>query len=145
MDEFINFLIKARNECYQSGASPLKPTRPNSYDLEYTNGKYTYRLSSLGGLDSVGQEAIWMNNRPIWAMNYNGRVVSDGFHGTFFREALLEIDHDHPFRGPCYYKKGDYTYVSSTEGDLLWFYGREEIYHEEKLVYEGFFHGGRIK
>lgn len=144
MDKFINFLIKARFECYQTGANPVKSSKPKSYDLEYLEGNYHYRVSSMGGLNFIGQETIWYHKRPVWAMNYIGHVVSDGFNGTFFKEALLEIDDEYPFRGPNLYKKDDYTYVSHTEGNLTWFYGQEEIYHEDKLVYEGFYHGGKI-
>lgn len=144
MGSIVDFLLKARRKIYRSGASPVESSVPTSYDLEYQEDEYYYRLTSLGGLYTVTQERVWKNEKPVWALNIISRIVSDGFQGSFLREALLQINHTFPFRGPQEFKQGDYIYLSRIEGDMSWFLGIEEIYFHEKLVYEARFQGGAL-
>ena len=43
------------------------------------------------------------------------------------------------------YQNGEYTYKRSVNGAFEWFQGYEEIYWNDKKVYECFFHGGRVE
>ena len=144
MGSVVDFLLKARRKVYRSGANPAGSSVPTSYDLEYQEDEFYYRSTSLGGLYTATQERVWKNGKPVWAINIMGRIVADGFQGSFLREALLQINHTFPFRGPQEYKQGDYVYLSRIEGDVSWFSGIEEIYFHDKLVYEARFQGGAL-
>ncbi len=50
-----------------------------------------------------------------------------------------------PFRGPSIYRNDRYVYHNNIIGELPWFHGKEEIYCEDILVFECFYHGGKIR
>ena len=74
-EEKIDFLIRAKKATYAGKGPEVKSSRPNSHDLEYTEGKLKYIDTYLGGLNFVGEEGVWEQGVPIWAMNYSGRVL----------------------------------------------------------------------
>lgn len=144
-DEAITFLCEAKKKTYASNGNEIKPSlRMNSHDLIYNKGKYAYVDTYFGGEKFIGEEAIWLEETPIWAMNYSGRVVSEQFSGDFLKEALFLVNEESPFRGPALYKNGDYVYNCSVDGDFTWFQGNEKIFYNSTLVYECCFHGGII-
>ena len=65
--------------------------------------------------------------------------------GDFLKEALLQVPADKPFRGPCEYRDGDYTYKSTVKGDFEWFQGYEVIAYRGEVIYECHYHGTLIK
>ena len=67
-----------------------------------------------------------------------------GLLGDFLHAALLLRPAEMPYRGPRLYRDGRFTYHNTVEGDFSWFAGHEEIYCDERLVYELRYHGGRI-
>ena len=94
-------------------------------------------------VDGNGKEIKF--NSMIDAMNYLGRVLSDGFSGNFLKEALRAADMKMPYRGPELYQSGEFTYRCKVTGDFTWFQGYEEIYKEDTKVYECVFHGGLVR
>lgn len=143
--KIIEFLCRAKRETYASGnAKECIPCRPNSHDLKYSEGDLVYIDTYLGGEKFVGEEAIWKDNKPLWSMNYAGRVVEEGFEGKFLKEALRLTNEEYPYRGPLSYKNGDFKYECSINGEFEWFDGEETIYKNEVKVYECKFHGGII-
>jgi len=139
------FLFEAKKNTYAAGALEEKnPSRPNSHDLTYKDGDYFYIDTYIGSEIFSGEEAVWVNNRAIWAMNYHGRVVSQDFNGKFLKEALQKGSDQHLQRGPLVYKYKNYSYHCKYEGEFNWFQGYEEIFYETKKVYECYFHGGRV-
>ena len=141
----VEFLLRAKKATYAGKGAETEPSRPNSHDFQYTEGSLKYIDSYLGGEKFAGEEALWENGLPFWAMNYVGRVVSDCFSGDFLKEALSHVPEEYPFRGPKVYENGDYLYSCNIKGNVHWFQGSEEIYFKEDLVYECAFHGGDIK
>ena len=99
----------------------------------------------FGGEQFAGEEAIWYKGKVQYAMNYVGRVIGQQFSGDFLKEALRSADRKMPFRGPEYYQSGEYIYKCNVVGDFTWFQGYEEIYCNNKKVYECYFHGGLMK
>lgn len=89
--EVIEFLIRAKRATYAGKGSESLPSRPNSHDLEYEEGKLKYIDTYLGGEKFAGEEALWENNKPFWSMNYIGRIIADGFNGDFLKESLLNV------------------------------------------------------
>ena len=146
MDKIIvDFLIKAKKATYAGKGGEVVPSRPNSHDLKYIDGSLKYIDTYLGGIKFAGEEALWKDDVPFWAMNYIGRVIGDGFSGDFLKEALLHVPAEYPFRGPTHYENGGYVYDCKIKGDFHWFKGYEEISLDGIKIYECIFHGGDIK
>ncbi|MFT8890102.1 MAG: DUF5680 domain-containing protein [Ethanoligenens sp.] len=99
----------------------------------------------LGGELFSGEEAVWINNQPVYVMNYSGRILNDTFNGDFLKAALLLVPEEKPFRGPKVFQERDYFYQCCTNGTLNWFQGYEEIYYRQNKVYECYSHGGAVK
>ncbi|HEY8419481.1 MAG TPA: DUF5680 domain-containing protein [Clostridia bacterium] len=145
LDALIEFRLEANLNTYAGYMNETSPTRFDSRDYEYTNGDFTYHDTYVGGEQFAGEEAIWHKGKAVYAMNYMGRVLDERFSGDFLKEALRNADKKTPYRGPEYYKSGEYLYKSKVAGDFGWFQGYEEIYHNDTLVYECFFHGGLVR
>ena len=145
MDNIIDFLIHAKKATYAGNGAHVSSCRPNSKDLRYQEGNYTYYDTYLGGNHFIGEEAVWENGIPCWAMNYSGRLLDDSFSFDFLKEALLLVTVDKPYRGPALYQKDGFTYKCTVNGDFSWFYGYEEIYFHNQRIYECRFHGGIVK
>ncbi len=144
-NEMIEFLIKAKKLTYAGKGAEVISSRPNSHDLEYKEGSLKYIDTYLGGEKFLGEEAVWLDEIPLWSMNYAGRVLDEKFSGDFLKEALLLATNEYPYRGPLTYCNGNYIYHCVVEGDVEWFIGYEEIFHSGKKVYECRFHGSIIK
>jgi len=141
----IHFLIEAKQATYAGNGPEGIPSRPESHDLTFSKGNLKYIDTYLGSEKFAGEEAIWVDNMPFWAMNYMGRVIADGFNGDFLKEALQNPPLHMPFRGPNSYKKDDFSYTCTVDGGFDWFSGLEEIYTGTTKVYECMFHGGLIR
>ncbi|MCE5235591.1 MAG: DUF5680 domain-containing protein [Clostridiaceae bacterium] len=138
------FLREAKRNTYAAGGAQTAPSRPGSHDFLYEKGGYTYIDTYLGGERFAGEEAMWENGVPVWAMNYAGRVLDERFSGRFLCEALLNVPEALPCRGPALYKSGEYTYTCRASGDFRWYEGHEEIFCLDFKVYECRFHGGKL-
>ncbi|MCM1570091.1 MAG: DUF5680 domain-containing protein [Roseburia sp.] len=144
-EKLIKFRLEANMHTYAASLNEAPSTRMDSHDFHYESGEYVYHDSYVGGEQFAGQEAIWKTGTVIYAMNYIGRVLNERFSGDFLKEALRAADEKNPYRGPDYYRSGNYTYKSNVTGNIEWFQGYEEIWCEEIKVYECYFHGGLMK
>ena len=142
---FVEFLMRAKKATYAGKGAESASSRPVSHDLVYEEGELKYIDSYLGGRRFSGEEAVWKNNVPVWAMNYSGRVMGEPFSGDFLKAALLRVPRETPYRGPARFENGNYTYLCKPEGSLEWFQGREEIRFGGKTIYELYFHGGTVE
>ncbi|MDP4088655.1 MAG: DUF5680 domain-containing protein [Bacillota bacterium] len=143
--EIIDFLCRAKRYTYAGKGAEVPATRPGSHDLQYAEGNLFYYDTYLGGEKFAGEEAVWRENVPFWSMNYIGRIVGEGFSGDFLKEALLLVPKENPYRGPMVYQNGEYKYHCIVNGEFDWFNGYEEIFCNDRKVYECIFHGGCIK
>lgn len=141
LEALIAFRLEANVNTYAAFMNEVEPIRPQSHDFRYEKGRYMYHDTYVGGEQFAGQEAIWHDGATVYAMNYMGRVLSDSFSGNFLKEALRKADKKMPYRGPEYYRAGEYTYRCKVTGDFTWFQGCEEIYKSDAKVYECVFHG----
>lgn len=141
----IKFLCEAKQSTYARDTGKSMGTRPNTYDFSYEKGSLRYIDTCLGTDQIVGEEAIWENDSPVWAMNYTGREVAEGFEPSFLREALRRVKEEMPYRGPRYLELGEYTYKCRVEGEFEWFVGCEKILYKGVKVYEAMFQGGIVK
>jgi transcriptional regulator with XRE-family HTH domain len=143
-EALVKFLITAKQRTYAGKGGETKSSRPSSHDLLYREGEYLYLDTYLGGECFAGEEAVWLSEKPVFAMNYCGRVLHHSFSGDFLKAALSCVPADKPLRGPAWFQEGEYLYRCSCEGDLAWFQGYEEIYHQNTKVYACFYHGGKV-
>lgn len=144
-DEIVDFLCRAKKATYAGAGAEADPSRPLSHDLHYAEEPFRYIDTYLGGEKFAGEEAVWRDGSPFWAMNYAGRLLTEGFSGVFLKEALLLVPKERPFRGPQVYYNGDYKYHCVVNGEFEWFSGYEEIFFKDAKVYECVFHGGLVK
>ncbi len=145
LEALVSFLIRAKRATYAGYGGEVSPSRPSSHDLAYREGAFAYYDTYLGGERFVGEEAVWVEGRPAWGMNYAGRVLSPGFSGGFLKEALSAVPADAPFRGPALYRRGELTYHCAASGDFPWFEGVEAIFSGDEKTYECRFHGGLVQ
>jgi|GEM_PF-5262888 len=54
----------------------------------------------------VGKLLQGKDNKPIWIMNYSGRLLKQNYNYDFLIEALSKVTKEMPFRGPKEYVKG---------------------------------------
>ncbi len=145
--QFVKFLIKAKQNTYAGSGVLSQASRTASKDLTYREGDWNYLDTYLGDFHFIGEEAVWYQQKPVWGMNYYGRMlvekIPQGF-GEFLKSALLQIPPEIPFRGPEELIGPDYTYTCSVEGSLECFRGREFITLKGKRIYQLYFHGGEI-
>jgi len=146
--DLIRFLLRAKRATYAAKApEQAEPSRPGAHDLRYEEAEdgWLYIDSYLGSEQFVGEEAVWKDGAPIWAMNYCGHSVAEGFDGDFLRAALMAVPDDAPFRGPIEYQDGPLLYCNTLSGNPGWFFGREEIFKSGVSVYECMYHGGIVR
>lgn len=144
-ESIIDFLCRAKKATYAAHGAEISPSRPGSHDLQYIENNLKYIDTYLGGEKFAGEEALWIEDKPIWAMNYAGRVLAEGFSGNFLKECLMLVPKEYPFRGPLVHRNGELTYHCVVSGEFEWFNGYEEIFFGNTKVYECIFHGGSIK
>ncbi|ACR80499.1 MULTISPECIES: DUF5680 domain-containing protein [Kosmotoga] len=146
--EFIQFLIRAKQNTYAGDGEESEPSRPCSKDLHYQEGEFLYIDTYLGSFDFIGEEAVWKNGRPIWGMNYYGRMLVDDIPEGFIKclkEALKNVPASAPYRGPETFKYGSFEYYCEWKGNVECFEGNEKILFEGKIIYKLSFHGGTLK
>jgi len=84
--EFAEFLVRAKKETYAGGGEEVSPQRPGFKELEYKEGDWYYRDSYSGFYQAPGQEVVYFQGKPVWAMAYSGGMKKE-FHGD---EALAK-------------------------------------------------------
>ncbi|MDE6732023.1 MAG: hypothetical protein K2J77_04020, partial [Oscillospiraceae bacterium] len=64
----VDFLIKAKRATYAGKGAETSSSRMKSHDLIYRDGDMTYYDTYLGGERFAGEEALWIADKPYWAM-----------------------------------------------------------------------------
>ncbi len=70
-----SFVVHAKAATYVGGGTRSLSYRPGSHDLQFHEGSFSYLDSYFGGADFIGQEVVYFEGRPVWAMNYYGRIL----------------------------------------------------------------------
>jgi len=149
-EELASFLKEATRSTYASGdASKVASIRFGSEDYHFEKDNLIYHDTFFGSKDFIGEEVVYKENEPVWAMNYCGHIFDPSVDKdeiySFLRKALVQDYSDMiPVRGPKEYIDGEWRYVNIPTGSLDRFIGKEEIYFSEALFYQGHYHGGLI-
>src|SRR6056297_3055857 len=149
-EKLTQFLLKSRTKTYAGGKGEIKPVLDGSTQLEYKEGNYFYRdIYYSGNLKFMGLETIYFKDEPIWSMSYYGRsfIKDEKKIYKFLKEALLEKWQKARIWKNVEWEKGDYKYICKPDfkGSIEEMAGLEEIFKDNKKVYQLFYAGGIIK
>ena len=153
MNNIKKFLIEAKKQTYANKeAEKVSSSRLGSKDYEYKKDNMIYHDTYFGGTNFIGEEAIYLDNKIYWAMNYYGVTLDEKLGeeaiDSVLRPALMLVGEDNnviPVRGPKEFNNGEYKYTFEVEGNLDCFSGIEIIYKNNKKIYESKCNGGLIK
>jgi hypothetical protein len=144
-----DFIIRAKAASYVGDGQPSPSCRPGSHDLKFNDGNWTYLDSYFGGRDFIGEELVWYQGQPIWAMNYYGHILradllTPAQAGQVIKAGLSKMYSEGRFLGGYEYHYGGFIYSDASEGSVTHFRGREVISLRSETAYELFYHGGLI-
>ena len=144
------FIVRAKAATYVGGGARSLSYRPGSHDLQFHEGAFSYLDSYFGGSDFLGQEVVYYDGKPVWAMNYYGRIVEPSLitaeeAGRIIQESLSRMYEEGRFLGGFEHETENGTYVDTSEGGVASFSGTEWIARGGVRVYELVYHGGLIR
>ena len=144
------FIVRAKAATYVGDGKKEKSCRTGSHDLKFKEGSFSYLDSYFGGTDFIGQEVVYYENEPIWAMNYYGKIIKPdkitaAETGQIIKESLSLMYQEGRFLGGFEHSSDDSVYTDMSEGGIESFSGKEWIARNGVIVYELVYHGGMIK
>ena len=154
LDQLRLFILAAKRHTAdgREGGATVAPLLPGSQQAEYRDGAWLYRAISFGTAATAGQEIVYRDERPVWAMGYAGRVIAAGGDPAderqiheFLRAALRRVTAERPYRGPASWRDADYVYRDQSRGTVAGFAGDERITRRARKVYELHYSGGLIR
>jgi len=150
IDQLNAFIVRAKAATYVGGGEPVTPCRLGSHDLRFSADQWAYHDSYFGGSDFIGEEVVYFDGRPVWAMNYYGRILRDDLltgvqAGQMIKDSLSRMYKTGRFLGGFEHVEANLTYVDTSEGRVDSFRGREFIRRANEIAYELVYHGGLIK
>jgi hypothetical protein len=150
LDELNTFIVQAKGATYVGDGEPATSCRLGSHDLRFSDGEWTYHDSYFGGTDFIGEEVVYFAEKPVWAMNYYGRILRDDLltaaeAGKMIKASLSRMYKEGRFLGGFEHMENDLTYVDTGEGSAESFHGREIIRRGKDVAYELVYHGGLIR
>lgn len=150
MTRLNDFIVRAKAATYVGGGQPAPSCRSGSHDLQFADGEWSYLDSYFGGRDFIGQEVVYFAGKPVWAMNYYGRILDDGLitpaeAGSVIKASLSRMYAEGRFLGGFTHTHEGFAYTDASQGGVDSFQGRETIAREDALAYELVYHGGLIK
>ncbi|MBN1888573.1 MAG: hypothetical protein JW850_11305 [Thermoflexales bacterium] len=149
LDQLGAFIVKAKAATYAAGGATSLSYRPGSHDLQFHAGEFAYLDSYFGGVDFIGQEVVYYQGQPVWAMNYYGRILETTLikgeeAGQIIQASLSALYKEGRFLGGFEHDAGQGVYTDTNEGDVTSFTGKEWIARSGSRVYELVYHGGLI-
>ena len=112
------FIVRAKAATYVGDGEHVTPCRPGSHDLRFADGQWVYHDSYFGGSDFIGEEVVYFAGKPVWAMNYYGRILRDDLltaaqAGKMIKASLSRMYIEGRFLGGFEYKENDLSYMDS--------------------------------
>ena len=150
LDELERFVVLAKRQTYVGDGVRAEPSRAGSHDLTFGDGAWGYRDSYFGGTDFIGQETVWLDGEPVWAMNYYGTItrpelIDAARAGATIKAALGAMYAQGRFLGGWEWSGPHGVYRDGSTGDVTHFTGRETIAVDGTEAYALDYHGGLIK
>lgn len=150
IEQLNDFIVKAKAATYVGSGKESTSCRPSSHDLQFQDGPFLYLDSYFGGADFIGEEVVYFEGKPVWAMNYYGRVlipekITGAETGQVIKISLSLLYEQKRFLGGFEHVDGKDAYFDTNQGDVTSFTGTEWIERDSVRVYELVYHGGVIK
>jgi hypothetical protein len=150
LKELESFVVRAKQATYVGNGAPAEPSRIGSRDLVFRDGHWLYRDSYFGGTDFHGQETVWQDEIPVWAMSYYGYVmrpdlIDSARAGATIKAALSAMYGEGRFLGGFDWTGAYGTYADRSTGDVAHFHGREAILIDGVEAYALDYFGGLIR
>jgi hypothetical protein len=150
LEQLNAFIVQAKAATYVGGGAKSPPCRPGSHDLQFRDGDFAYLDSYFGGTDFIGEEVVYYQGEPVWAMNYYGHIleptlITAAEAGQIIQTSLSKMYEEERFLGGFEHSIGNNTYFDTNEGDITSFTGKEWITCESAKAYELTYHGGLVK
>jgi hypothetical protein len=144
-----DFIIRAKAASYVGGGQHAPACRPGSHDLKFEDGDWAYLDSYFGGRDFIGEEVVYYQGKPVWAMNYYGHIlradlITPAQAGQVIKASLSKMYFEGRFLGGFEYRHEGFIYNDTSEGSVTALRGREYITRHGETAYELFYHGGLI-
>ncbi|OGZ12502.1 MAG: hypothetical protein A3D67_01745 [Candidatus Lloydbacteria bacterium RIFCSPHIGHO2_02_FULL_51_22] len=126
------FVAEAKKNTYPVSEGVTLPD--GARELVYESGIFRYRDRYYGSTSFVGQEIVWQDGVPVWAMNYHGGIY-ERFRAhidvpeliAFLKSVLREVPQGRPFRGLESFAQGNFVYHNWAYGPFPHFRGHEMI------------------
>jgi hypothetical protein len=149
LQELNAFIVRAKSATYVGDGKPSPSCRPGSHDLKFSTGDWAYLDSYFGGRDFIGEETVYFKEKPVWVMNYYGRIlrselITPAQAGQVIKASLSQMYLQGRFLGGFTHKYEGFTYSDDSKGEMTSFLGKESISREGILAYELYYHGGLI-
>jgi Domain of unknown function (DUF5680) len=150
MDALEAFIVEAKTACYVGGGTARKSScRTASHDITFARDHFGYLDSYFGGSDFIGQEVVWENDHPVWAMNYYGHIleptmINAATAGSIIQQSLSQMYQQNRFLGGFSHTTPQGLYTDESEGDYRGFSGTERIIINGVEAYRMLYHGGLI-
>lgn len=147
-EDLRQFLFDTTQVGYGNPDVKVEKSADGANVIVHTKGDWRMRDVFYGGHPYAGQEVIYKNDKPVWAMQYRGRIFdtertpSEVYN--FIKKALLQAPEQHPYRGPEKHTEGDLTYTNNWQGDILNVKGEESILENGLEIYKGLYFGGTV-
>lgn len=150
INELERFVVLAKRSTYVAGGEKAAASRLGSHDLVFEDGGWAYRDSYFGGTDFLGQETVWSDGEPVWAMNYYGYILRpeliDGARaGATIKAALTEMYAEGRFLGGFDWLGPYGRYIDRSTGGVGHFSGREVIVVDGVEAYALDYFGGLVR
>jgi hypothetical protein len=144
------FIVQAKAATYVGSGEKASSSRAGSHDLRFSDGEWGYLDSYFGGRDFIGEEVVYLQGKPVWAMNYYGHILMPNLilpsqAGQVIKASLSKLYTEGRFLGGFQFPVDEFNYLDTNEGDVTSFRGREFISRGNATVYELFYHGGLIE
>src|SRR4030042_6187558 len=122
LEDLNGFVVHAKAATYVGGGTRSLSYRPGSHYLQFHEGGFSYLDSYFGGADFIGQEVVYFEGRPVWAMNYYGRSLEPSRiaaweAGQVIKESLSALYQQGRFLGSFEYATDKGVYTDTNEGD----------------------------
>ncbi len=145
IEELRGFITEARRNTFAGGAAALdNPRLKGSKEFEFQKGDWFYQdIYFSGKANIIGQETVYWNNKPAWAMGYFGDQLKED-PTEFLKQTLFALVDVCRLGGSCENKKKDLRYEDKGQGSLEKFSGEEKITMGGKPIYKLNYQGGLI-
>jgi hypothetical protein len=145
-----DFIVRAKAATYVGSGEHAPACRPGSHDLKFDEKDWSYLDSYFGGRDFIGEEVVYFQGKPAWAMNYYGSIlradlITPAQAGEVIKASLSRMYSEGRFLGGFEFRHEGFIYIDTNEGSVTSLRGREFISCRGETAYELFYHGGLIK